>query len=139
MVTHPKYRAGAAFVTAWFNIMAYLIVCASATIIPAQVIGGLIEIYYPDYIVHSWLVWIIYAIMIIVSTAIVTLGAALVPKTQSAFFWASLLGIIAMSITVLAASPTKQSAETVFVDWETVSRWTPGFSFLISTSQSMWL
>ena len=125
--------------TAWFNIIAYLIVCASATIIPAQVIAGLIEIYYPNYVVHQWLVWIIYAVMITLSTAIVTLGASLVPKTQSTFFWASLLGIGVMSITVLAASSTKQSAESVFTTWDNVSGWTPGFGFLISTSQSMWL
>ena len=128
-----------AFVTAWFNIMAYLVIVTSGSIIPAQVIGGLIQIYHPTFAMQRWQVWTIYAALLLVSTIAVTLGPSLVPRTQSVFFWASVLGILVMSITVLAVGPTKNSAHLVFAEWDNPSGWSPGLAFMLSTGQSMWV
>lgn len=54
------------------------------------------------------------------------------------FFWASVLGIIISSITVLAASADKQPAGDVFASWDNKSGWNPGLTFMLAVGQSMW-
>ena len=138
-VASTKYRSAIAFVTAWFNLYAYLIVVTSGTIIPAQVVAGLIQVYHPTFLMQRWQIWMIYTALLLFSTILVTLGPSLIPKTQSAFFWASILGVLTMAITVLSVSSTKTSAEVVFASWENPSGWSDGLAFMLATGQSMWL
>lgn len=81
----------------------------------------------------------IYAALLLFSTIIVTLGPSLIPKTQSAFFGASVLCVLTMAITLLSVSSNKTSAHVVFTDWVNPSGWSDGFAFMLATGQSMWL
>ncbi len=138
-VATTKYRSAIAFVTAWFNIYAYLIVVTSGSIIPAQVVAGLIQVYHPTFSMQRWQIWVIYAAILLFSTILVTLGPWLIPKTQSAFFWASILGVLTMAITILSCSSDNTSAKVVFASWDNPSGWSDGLAFMLATGQSMWL
>ncbi|OJJ42392.1 hypothetical protein ASPZODRAFT_155311 [Penicilliopsis zonata CBS 506.65] len=138
MVYPLRYRAAAAFATGWLSVLGYLFTTASSAIFVAESIMGVAEIYYPAFAAQRWQIWCIYALMLILATVAVTVWPSLVPRTQSSFFGASVLGMLVITIAVLAASPTKQSAAVALVNYDNSSGWPSGISFMLATGQSMW-
>lgn len=139
MVAPQKYKPLAGFVTAWLNIFAYLFTLASATIFPAQLIATLAQARYPGYTAERWQIWTIYVALLIIATVVVVFRSSVIPPLQTAFFWVSLLAFSTLTITLLAASPSKQSVETVVLTWTNTSGWTPGLGFMLALGQGMWL
>jgi choline transport protein len=139
MVSPPSYRAAAAFVTAWLNILAYLFTLSSATIYPAQLIATVAQVYNPGYVAERWHIYLIYLLIMILSGIVVIFWSSIMPKLQSFYFFVSVLAVFAISIALLAASPTKQSAQTVLLDWTNMSGWSTGMGFMLAMGQGMWL
>ncbi|KAJ5630181.1 hypothetical protein N7528_003838, partial [Penicillium herquei] len=121
MVAQLEHRALLAFVTGWLNILAYLFATSSGSIFIAESVTGLAEALYPQYVAQTWQVWLVYAAVNFTVTLIITIAPSILPKTQSLFFWTSVLGVLVITVTLFAASPTKQTAEAVFVAYENSS------------------
>ena len=138
MISRLEYRAPLAFVTAWLNILAYLFATSSGSIFIAESVTGLAEVLEPQYVAQRWHVWLVYAAVNFSTTLIVTIAPSILSKTQSVFFWISLLGVLVITVTLLATSTTKQTADVVFITYETSSGWSSGLSFMLAVGQSMW-
>jgi choline transport protein len=139
MLAPERYRASAAFITAWFNIFAYLFTLASATIFPAQVIAQLAHIYNPEYTPERWHIWLIYVAILVVSTAVVTLKSSFMPRLQSIFFYASLLAVICISVILMAKGASGERAREVMTTWSNNSGWNDGLAYMLAMGQGMWL
>ncbi|KAF9891232.1 hypothetical protein FE257_004796 [Aspergillus nanangensis] len=138
MVAPIEYRAPLAFVTGWLSVLAYLFATSSGAIFIAESVVGLAEVYHPGYHAETWHVWLVFAAVIITAFVAVTIAPSIVPKTQSLFFWTSVLGVTAITVTLLAVSPSKQSAATTFTAYQNSSGWPSGMSFMLAVGQSMW-
>ena len=139
MLAPKKYRAPAAFVTAWFNIFAYLFTTASAAIFPAQLIAQIASIYNHGYTPERWQIWLIYVAILVFSTAVVILKSSFMPKLQSSYFYASLTCVVAISITLFATGASAGQAKEVMTTWSNTSGWNTGFAYMLATGQGMWL
>ncbi|KAI5460612.1 amino acid/polyamine transporter I [Mariannaea sp. PMI_226] len=139
MLAPERYRGPAAFVTAWFNIFAYLFTTASAAIFPAQLIAQLASIYNQSYIPERWHIWLIYVAILVFSTAIVILRSSFMPKLQSIYFCASLLAVVTISITLFATGADASRAREVMTTWSNTSGWNTGFAYMLAMGQGMWL
>lgn len=73
----------------------------------------------------------------VVCTFAVTVFPKVVPKMQSAFFWASVLGLAVIFIAILVWSPTKQPAKKVFAEWDNVAGWNDGITFMLDIDNVM--
>ena len=139
MVSPGRSGTIIAFITGWLSVLAYLFTAASGCLFIAESTVGLAEIYHPSYVAERWHTWIVYVGYVCVATLFVTAIPSLIPKTQSIFFWASLLGVTVITITCLATSPSKQSAKVALGRYQNdQSGWPSGISFMLVVGQSMW-
>lgn len=139
MVSPVKTRSGIAFITGWLSLLAYLFTTASGCLFMSESTIGLAEIYHATYVAERWHTWVVYVGYVGIATVIVTALPSLIPKTQSIFFWASLLGVTVITVTCLAASPSKQSGKAVLASYQNdQSGWPSGISFMLVVGQSMW-
>ncbi|PYH46907.1 putative GABA permease [Aspergillus saccharolyticus JOP 1030-1] len=138
MVSSPKYRPVVAFTMGWLSVVAWALTSASTAIVCAQMIGNLASIYHPSYTAESWQTYLIYALLILIATAIVCLLPRALPKGEIVMFISSFLGFVASFITVLATQNHKQSAAAVFLDYKNTSGWSDGTSFLIGLGTCMY-
>lgn len=100
--------------------------------------GNLASIYNPSYTPEPWQTYLIYAALVLISTAIVCLLPRALPRGEIVMFISSFLGFVASLVTVLVTQKHKRSATAVFVDYENLSGWNNGTSFLIGLSTSMY-
>lgn len=93
--------------------------------------------FHPEFDAQRYQVYLLSVFLTIVSTLIV----CLLPKTlgiiEKVCFWVSVLGAVVVTITMLAASGSKQSARTVFVEYKNQSGWDDGLSFLLAVGSAM--
>ena len=62
----------------------------------------------------------------------------MLPGLEKFFFWCSLSGFVVGFITMLAASGGKESAHTVFVEFNNQTGWSDGMSFVIAVGACMY-
>jgi choline transport protein len=138
MVAPEKYRASIAFTIGCFSCFAWLFTTASANIFCAQICVNLATLYHPEYAWTQWQVYLVYAGILIICTAIVIFLPKLIPIGETVFFWSSITGFVVSFITLLAASDTKQSGSVVFTQWTNQTGWSDGFAFLLAVGQAMY-
>jgi choline transport protein len=138
MVAPEKYRASIAFTIGCFSCFAWLFTTASANIFCAQICVNLATLYHPEYAWTQWQVYLVYAGILIICTAIVIFLPTLIPIGETVFFWTSITGFVVSFVTLLAASDTKQSGSVVFTQWTNQTGWSDGFAFLLAVGQAMY-
>lgn len=138
LVSPPKYRATIAFTVGWLSCLAWLFTTASANLFCASLCLNLATLKNPDYVPTQWQTWLIYALFIIIVTAIVIYLPRWIPRLETFFFWTSLIGFLVNTIVLLAVSPSKQSSTTVFVDWTNLTGWDNGVAMLLAIGQAMY-
>ncbi|BCS23651.1 putative GABA permease [Aspergillus puulaauensis] len=138
MVSSPRYRAPVAFAMGWLSVVAWALTSASTAVVCAQMAGNLASIYNPRYTPEPWQTYLIYAALVLISTGIVCLLPRALPRGEIVMFISSFLGFVASLVTVLVTQKHKRSATAVFVDYENLSGWNNGTSFLIGLSTSMY-
>lgn len=104
----------------------------------AQMAGNLAGIYHPNYDVEAWQTWMIYMLLVLIATAIVCFLPTALPRGEMVMFVSSFLGFIVSLVTVLAMQSNKQSAKSVFIDYENSSGWGDGTSFIIGLGTCMY-
>lgn len=94
-------------------------------------------VYSPDYVATQWQVYLIYVALTLLAIALIILFPKQLPRAEVACFWMTCLGFVVSTITVLARSENKQTARTVFADWNNQSGWNNGVAFMIGVGQGM--
>ncbi|GAM88167.1 hypothetical protein ANO11243_061980 [Dothideomycetidae sp. 11243] len=138
MVSSPSTRASTAFTVGWLSVVAWCLTAASACIYCAQLIVNLAAFDHLDYLPTQWQVYLIYVLLCVAAAGLVTYCPRQIPQAEQIFFLASVLGFVAFFIAVLAASPSKQSAEIVFTKWDNQTGWNDGVAFMLGVGTCMY-
>ncbi|PYI04993.1 amino acid transporter [Aspergillus sclerotiicarbonarius CBS 121057] len=138
MVSWPKHRALVTYVVGWLSVISWCSGTASGAIICAQMISSLVTIHYPGFTETAWRIYLIYLLLVLVSTAIVCFLPRVIPQLEDFLFICSFLAFVASFITVLVMRDHKQSAHTVFLAFENHTGWSDGTAFMIGTGTCMY-
>lgn len=138
MVAPNRHRAVVAFATGWLSVFAWLFTTASACIFCAQVTLNIVTLFHPNYIPTQWQVYLVYVGYVLACTLVTIFLSSQIPALETVFFVASVSGFVVFFVAVLAASKSKQSASTVFVDWNNQTGWDDGTAFLLGVGQAMY-
>lgn len=138
MVAPPKYKAAVAFTVGWFSVLSWALTAAGACIFCAQVVVNLGSFLHPDYIWTQWQCYLVYDALCIIAVAVVIFAPRAIPTGEKVFFYATISGFVVFFITVLACSKTKQSASTVFTEWNNQTGWGDGTAFLLGVGTAMY-
>lgn len=126
MVTPSRHQAVVAFYTGWLSLLAWLFASASAAIVCAQICADLIGFYNPEYVSKQYQIYLIYVLIIWICTFVIVFLPRSIPVAETTIFGTSLIGFVVMTITLLATSSPKLSAEEVFVTWNNETGWNDG-------------
>ncbi|KUL86834.1 hypothetical protein ZTR_04884 [Talaromyces verruculosus] len=138
MVASPKTKAAAAFIAGWFSVLAWALTAAGASIYCAQVVVALAVLFHPSYVPTQWQIYLVYLFINLISVAIICYAPKILPMFEKTFFWSSVTGFLAAMITVLACSRGNQSPDIVFVNYNNLSGWNDGTSFLVGLATCMY-
>lgn len=102
-----------------------------------QLITGIVALWHPDYVVHRWLIFVVYAIWVLIAFTLNTFFVKLLPYfNTTALFW-SLTGAVISVITVLATGRDHyQSASFVFTTTISETGYPVGISWILGLLQS---
>ncbi|KAF2496531.1 putative amino acid permease [Lophium mytilinum] len=138
MVSSEKHRAVAAFIMGWLSVIAWCLTTASASIFCAQMIGNLATFFNPTYVATQWQVYLVYVLVMILSTAIVCFLPRAIPKGEIAFFICNITAFCVFFITCLAVSHGRQSSRVVFTEYVNQTGWSNGMAFMLGVGQAMY-
>lgn len=135
----PKsIRRGISYLVGLLSWAGVVVTCASGTLAIPQMVIGMIILRNPDFKFSRWQLFIGYQITNLV-IACTNLVEAWLPKFSLFNMWWSVTSIVIIFITVLAASPTKQSGSFVFTEFINTSGWhSKGVAFLTGMLGSNW-
>lgn len=137
MVTPPRYRAVVSYFVGWMSVLSWWMLATGSSIFCAQALAAMVTVSYPDFSATQWQIYLIYVALTIISTALITLFSAQLPRGEIVCFWMTCVGFVACTIIVLARSDKKQTAQTVFATWSNNSGWPDGAAFMIGAGQGM--
>ncbi|PYH93898.1 amino acid transporter [Aspergillus ellipticus CBS 707.79] len=138
MVSGEKHRAPVAFVVGSLSVIAWSFGTASTAIICAQMTDRLVTIYHPGYTEAAWHTYLIYLAFVILTTTVVCALPRAIPRLEIVIFLCSFFGFVVSLVTVLTVQDHKQSAHSVFVDYENHTGWNDGTAFMIGTATCMY-
>ena len=105
---------------------------ASSGYLSATAIQGLIVLNHPDYIFHRWHGTLLIIAIMLVSLAINTIFARLLPKLEHAVLWLHVSGFIITLVVITVLAPVKSSPHDVFAQFLNAGGYTSkGLSFFI--------
>ena len=112
---------------------------ASAVLVSAQIVLGMIKLAHPAFSAHDkpWAVFVGFQIINLLIFPVNCFEKALPHFARFALLMAVGSAVI-IFVSVLAASPTKQSAEFVFADFINVSGWPTGVAFFVGINNANW-
>ncbi|PWY69693.1 amino acid transporter [Aspergillus heteromorphus CBS 117.55] len=138
MVSWEKHRAPVAFVVGWLSVIAWCAGSASNNLSIAQMAVRLVTVYHRGYTEAAWHTYLIYLGITVFATTVVCFLPRAIPRLEIALFLCSVFGFIASLVTMLAVQAHKQSAHTVFVQYENNTGWSDGTAFMIGTATCMY-
>lgn len=137
MVSPPRFRAAVSYTIGWMSVFSWWMLSTGSCIFCAQAVAAMAAVYHPDFAATQWQIYLIYVALTLLATALITLFPRQLPQAETTFFFMSCIGFVASTITVLARSNNKQTARTVFADWNNNSGWNDGVAFMIGVGQGM--
>ncbi|KAF2491701.1 amino acid transporter [Lophium mytilinum] len=136
-LTPERYRRPLSYLVAFLSWAGAVVTCASAMLTVPLMVIGMISMNYPDIVIDRWMVFVGYQCTNIFC-AIFNCVERVLPKIALANLVVAVAATITIFISVLVASPTKQSAEFVFVAYENSSGWSDGIAFLTGLLAANW-
>ncbi|KAH8682461.1 putative choline transport protein [Xylariales sp. PMI_506] len=129
----PNWGRMVGFFAGWINFYGWMFDLAALVQIASNIIVQMYAVYHPDYVGEAWDVYIVYVIILWISTLIVIFANRIVPYTQQAGMVFVIVGGI-ITIIVIAAMP-KQHASNHFVwgsfDENNLTGWDGGVAFML--------
>jgi choline transport protein len=137
VISWKKWVPILSWITGWINVAGWIALVASGGLLGSQLIVGIISLLEPAYTAERWhqfLIYIGYNLVAFLINAFMT--DALPMVTRGAFIW-SMIGFVAISITVLAcASPNYSTPEFVFTEFLNSTGWPDGVAWLLGLLQA---
>ena len=137
MVASPKYKAAVSYTIGWISVFSWWMLATGSCIFCAQAIAAMATVYHPDYVATQWQVYLIYVALTLLACTLISVFPQYLPKAEIVCFVMTCTGFVASTVTVLARSDHKQTARTVFKDWNNQSGWNDGIAFMIGVGQGM--
>ncbi|KAJ3822854.1 amino acid transporter [Lentinula raphanica] len=128
-----NYRLLFSWIVGWLVTVGYWVVALSVTFGTSQLILAGINIYLPQWVATAWQTYLIFMLVVIITTAIAIFFDHLLPFLDSVAATWNLLGIliIVICLSVKAASG-RHSAKYALTHFDaSQSGWTPGWSFFV--------
>ncbi|OQU95641.1 hypothetical protein CLAIMM_01823 [Cladophialophora immunda] len=132
-VATPAWARFASYIPACVSTAGWWLGNASVANFIAAMILAMVKISIPDYVIHPWHQWLLYAVILWLAVAINVFGSRFVPLFSKFILYFSLTSLTATIITILVcAAPNFQKASWVFGDITDASGWdTKGLLFLL--------
>lgn len=122
----------------WLSLIAWCLTSASTSIVCAQICVDLVSFYHENFVAAARQVWLIYVLLLAVAAAVVILLPRAIPIGEIFFFLCSLIGFCVFFITVLATNKHKQPASAIFTDFQNVTGWSDGTTFMLGVGTCMY-
>ncbi|KAL6242632.1 hypothetical protein RBB50_010278 [Rhinocladiella similis] len=135
----PKSHRFVSYVTAILAWAGAVGSGASSVTVSAQIILGMVRFVHPGFTAQDkpWVVFVVFqAINLLIFP--VNCFEKLLPHVARAALLMAVCSAGIIFVSVLAASPSKQSAEFVFADFNNVSGWPTGVAFFIGINNANW-
>ena len=133
----PRYARSLSFICGWINVAGWWALTASAGSFQGQLITGMIALAHSSYQQQRWHIFVIYVIDILGAFLINVFAVRALPALNKAAFIWSILGVVVISITVIAcAFPNYQSANFVFTGFLNRTGWTDTLAWMLGLLQA---
>lgn len=104
LLATPEWAPMAAWVDGWLTCAGWWALVGTNGSLAGQLITGVVELWHPEYDVHRWLIFVIYAIWVVLAFLINVFAVKALPIINTtALFW-SLTGVLLTIIVVLSVS-----------------------------------
>ncbi|KAJ7076672.1 choline transport protein [Mycena belliarum] len=128
-VTGGKYGRAGGFFAGLINFYGWIFGLAGAAVISANVAVQLYVVFHPDFIVQSWHIFLVSALVNWFCCLTVIYFNRFLPALQKLGLFVIVIGGL-VTIIVLATAKSHASASFVFADWENATGWSDGVAFL---------
>ncbi|EXJ80879.1 hypothetical protein A1O3_07166 [Capronia epimyces CBS 606.96] len=133
-----RFRRGLSYLTAFLSWAGALVTCASAMLSVPLMITGVMVLRDPSMTVKPWMVFVGYQATN-VFCALFNCVERILPPIATTNLVVALAATVAIFVSLLAASPTKQSGEFVFATFVNSSGWaSDGVTFLTGMLAANW-
>jgi choline transport protein len=133
-----RYRRGLSYLTAFLSWAGAVVTCASCMLTVPLMVLGIMVLRNPDMIIKPWMVFVGYQLTNIFCF-LVNCFERILPPIANANLAVALALSVSIFISLLAASPTKQSGEFVFATFVNNSGWSnKGITFLSGLVAANW-
>lgn len=133
-----RIRRGMSYLLGFISWAGVVVNCASGAIAIPQMVIGMIILRNPDFVFQRWMLFLGYELTNIALFSF-NLFERLLPKFSMFGLFFSVASLIIIFVTVLVASPTKQSASFVFTDFVNLSGWdSQGVAYLTGMLGANW-
>ncbi|KAF7597026.1 hypothetical protein BBP40_011392 [Aspergillus hancockii] len=137
MLSPEKYRFFLAYLVGWLSMLAWLFAACSVCVYTARSLLAIGSLYNVAYTATQWQVWTVYTGIVASSASIMCLLPRVMPLMNSILFWMSVLGLLASTTALLAASGATRPGSAVFTEWVNQTGWNDGIAFLLAVGQCM--
>lgn len=137
-LAQPRYKRVISYLVGLLSWGGAVLTAASGTLAIPQMVIGMIMLRNPSFVFHPWMLFVGYQVTNIF-IFMFNLVERFLPALNIFSMYFSVTTLIIIFVTVLAASPTKQSAEFVFVKDVNLSGWeSDGVAFLVGLVSANW-
>ena len=137
ILSAARYARILSFICGWINVAGWWALTASAGSFQGQLITGIISLAVPSYAIQRWHIFLIYVVDILGALLINIFAVRALPTVNKAAFIWSILGMITISITVIAyAYPKYQNARFVFGGFLNTTGWNDGLAWMLGLLQA---
>jgi len=137
LLSTPAWAPLAAWVDGWLTCAGWWALVGTNGSLAGQLITGLVELWHPGYEVQRWLIFIVYAIWVVLALLLNTFAVKTLPLLNTtALFW-SLTGVVVTIIVVLSVGRDHyQTVDFVFETTISQTGWPTGISWILGLLQS---
>lgn len=122
-LSSPRTRAACSWVSGWLTVLAWLFLTASAPFGAGTLIQGLLTLNYPEYVRERWHGTMLYWAVLVVGFLVNLFAPRLLPHIENLMMALHVLFFFLIFVTILALSPTRNSAEFVFGEFQNNTGW----------------
>lgn len=118
-----RTKAACSWVSGWLTVLAWLFLTASAPFGAGTLIQGLLTLNYPEYVPQRWHGTMLYWAVLVVGFLVNLYGARLLPHIENLMMALHVLLFFLIFVSILALSPTRNSAAFVFGEFQNNTGW----------------
>ncbi|KAK5135736.1 hypothetical protein LTR08_004722 [Meristemomyces frigidus] len=127
----PEYQRILSYASGWMSTLGWIAGVAGSVFVCTSQINAIINVTAPDYAFSNWQYTLIIVAFILLTIVFNTIGAKTLPALETLSLFGHLAGFLVVLVPLWVLCP-KNSANEVFVDYQTNGGYSAGPAFLIS-------